>query len=278
MADKTQTKRQVKRIKNLPTLPGIVQKISRMVENPDTTPADVGRLISQDQVLSAKVLRMANSAFFGMPRKISSITQALIILGFDVIKGLVLSSSVFDMMKKGMEGLWEHSIGCAAASGVIAHMLNRKDAEEVLVAGLLHDLGKVVLSLQLPDDTARITAICKEQGISFYEAEKQILDFNHSDVGQWLAEHWNLPDNLSEPMRFHHHPERARMAPEQTAIVHLANIIVRARGFGFSGDVFVPPLSLHAWDMLRLKPQDFDTILDQLEPKLMTLQDLVETK
>ena len=173
MPEKAETKKLVKRIKNLPTVPGIVQKISKMVENPETTPAEVGRLISQDQVLSAKVLRMANSAFFGMSRKISSITQALIVLGFDVVKGLVLSSSVFDMMKKSMDGLWEHSIGCAAAAGVLAGHLGRKDAEEVLLAGLLHDLGKVVLILQLPDETAQVLAVCETKQVSFYEAEKE---------------------------------------------------------------------------------------------------------
>ena len=272
MREKAETKKQVKRIKNLPTVPGIVQKISKMVENPDTTPAEVGRLISQDQVLSAKVLRMANSAFFGMSRKISSITQALIVLGFDVVKGLVLSSSVFDMMKQSMDGLWEHSIGCAAAAGVLAAHLGRQDAEEVLLAGLLHDLGKVVLILQLPEETAQVLEVCEKKQVSFYEAEKEVLDFNHGDVGLWLAEHWNLPLALAEPMRYHHQPERAIQAPEQTAIVHLANIIIRARGFGFSGDRFVPPLSRTAWEMLGLSKSDFAGILNDLEPKLMVME------
>ena len=273
MPDKADTKRQIRKIKNLPTVPSIVRKISKMVENQETTMNDVGRLISQDQVLSAKVLRMANSAFYGQSRKISTITQALIILGFDVVKGLVLSSSVFDLMKKSMDGLWEHSIGCAAAAGVVAGHLGRKDAEEVLVAGLLHDLGKVVLILQMPEETARLIEVSQEKKISFYEAEKEVLDFNHGDVGLWLAEHWNLPENLAEPMRFHHQPERAKVDPQRTAIVHLANIIVRARGFGFSGDRFVPPLSAQAWDTLGISPDDFDGILDDLEPKLLSLQD-----
>ncbi|MEW5725963.1 MAG: HDOD domain-containing protein [Thermodesulfobacteriota bacterium] len=273
MSDRNDAKKQIKRIKNLPTVPGIVQKISKMVENPETSAADVGRLISQDQVLSAKVLRMANSAFFGMSRRISSITQALVILGFDVVKGLVLTSSVFEMVKKSMAGLWEHSIGCAAAAGVVAKRLGRDDAEEVLVAGLLHDLGKVVLTLQLPEETAEVLARAEQKGLSFYEAEREILEFNHGDVGLWLAEHWNLPEVLAEPMHRHHEPERARLAPDQTAIVHLADILVRAAGFGYSGDKFVPPLSPAAWDRLGLKTADFPALLEDLEPKLLHLQD-----
>ncbi|MDR1487426.1 MAG: HDOD domain-containing protein [Deltaproteobacteria bacterium] len=272
--DRVQAKKEVRRIKNLPTVPGIVAKISRMVENPETSAAEVGRLIAQDQVLSAKVLRMANSAFFGMSRKISSISQALVILGFEVVKGLVLTSSVFDMIQKSMAGLWEHSIGCAAASGAVATLLGRDDAEEILVAGLLHDLGKVVLALNLPEEMRLVQQRVNSGPILFYEAENQLLDFDHSELGQWLAEHWNLPESLAEPMRLHHRPEKAVLKPECTAIVHIADIIVRAKGFGNAGDLLVPPVSNAAWEMLGLRKTDFLPILEMLEPKLASLCDL----
>ncbi|MDR2142157.1 MAG: HDOD domain-containing protein [Deltaproteobacteria bacterium] len=276
--DRVQAKKEVRRIKNLPTVPGIVAKISRMVENPETSAAEVGRLISQDQVLSAKVLRMANSAFFGMSRKISSISQALVILGFDVVKGLVLTSSVFDMIQKSMAGLWEHSIGCAAASGAVATILGREDAEEILVAGLLHDLGKVVLALNLPEEMEIVQKKVASGPILFYEAENELLDYNHCDLGQWLAEHWNLPESLAEPMRFHHRPEKAVLKPECSAIVHLADIIIRAKGFGNAGDILVPPISMAAWEILSLRKTDFLPILEILEPKLANLCDLTSIK
>ncbi|MDR2421809.1 MAG: HDOD domain-containing protein [Deltaproteobacteria bacterium] len=272
--DRSQAKKEVRRIKNLPTVPGIVAKISRMVENPETSAAEVGRLISQDQVLSAKVLRMANSAFFGMSRKISSISQALVILGFDVVKGLVLTSSVFDMIQKSMAGLWEHSIGCAAASGAVATLLGRDDAEEILVAGLLHDLGKVVLALNLPEEMKLVQKKVASGPVLFHEAECELLDFDHCDLGQWLAEHWNLPESLAEPMRLHHRPEKAVLKPECVAIVHVADVIVRAKGFGNAGDVLVPPISMAAWEALRLRKTDFLPILEILEPKLASLCDL----
>ncbi|MDR1051544.1 MAG: HDOD domain-containing protein [Deltaproteobacteria bacterium] len=274
MQDRTQVRRDIRRIKNLPTVPGIVAKISRMVENPETSASEVGRLISQDQVLSAKVLRMANSAFFGMSRKISSISQALVILGFEVVKGLVLTSSVFDMIQKSMAGLWEHSIGCAAASGAVATLLGRDDAEEILVAGLLHDLGKVVLALNLPEEMRQVAARVASGGVLFYEAEHEVLDYDHSELGQWLAEHWNLPESLAEPMRLHHRPEKAVLKPECTAIVHVADIIVRAKGFGNAGDLLVPPVSMAAWEMLGLRKTDFLPILEILEPKLASLCDI----
>ena len=273
-SDRLTAKREVRRIKNLPTIPGVVAKISRMVENPEAGVAEIGRLITQDQVLSAKVLRMANSAFFGMSRKISSIPQALMILGLDVVKGLVLTSSVFDMIQKSMTGLWEHSIGCAAAAGAVAQTLGRGDAEEILVAGLLHDLGKVVLALNLPDDLKLIHAQSSARRMSFHEAETAVLDFHHGEIGQWLAEHWNLPDSLAEPMRLHHHPERAVSYPETTAIVHIANSVIRGWGYGYAGDTLVPPISPAAWEILGLKTADFKTILDIMEPKLAHLNEL----
>lgn len=276
LSDRMAAKREVRRIKNLPTVPSIVAKISHLVENPETSAAEVGRLIAQDQVLSAKVLRMANSAFFGMSRKISSIPSALMILGFDVVKGLVLTSSVFDMIQKSMAGLWEHSIGCAAASGAVATALGRDDAEEILVAGLLHDLGKVVLALNMPEEMDRVREKVEKENLFFYEAENAVLDFHHGEIGQWLAEHWNLPESLAEPMRLHHSPERAILRPESTAIVHLADVIIRGWGFGYAGDGLVPPVSMAAWELLRLKPSDFPGILDFLEPKLTTLNDLTQ--
>jgi putative nucleotidyltransferase with HDIG domain len=273
-SDRLTAKREVRRIKNLPTIPGVVAKISRLVEKPETSAAEIGRLITQDQVLSAKVLRMANSAFFGMSRKISSIPQALMILGFDVVKGLVLTSSVFDMIQKSMAGLWEHSIGGAAAAGAVAETLGRDDAEEILVAGLLHDLGKVVLALNLPDDLKLIQAQTGSGRLHFHEAEAAVLNFHHGEIGQWLAEHWNLPDSLAEPMRLHHHPERAVNHPEVTAIVHIANSIIRGWGYGYSGDALVPPISPAAWNILGLKTEDFRAILEILEPKLAHLNEL----
>ncbi|MBW2092276.1 MAG: HDOD domain-containing protein [Deltaproteobacteria bacterium] len=272
--EQSELKRSIQRIKNLPTLPPIVAKISKMVESPTTSSSDVAKVISQDQVLSAQILRMANSPFFGMSRKISSITQALVILGFDVIKGLVLTSSVFEMMKQSIVGLWEHSIGSAATARVIASRVGQPDVEEVSVAGLLHDLGKVVLSVQL-DAPVRdeIVRLVEEKKISRYEAENELLGFTHAQVGLWLAEHWKLPQSLAEPMFYHHQPEKARHAPEQTAIVHLANIIIRARGFGSGGDPYVPPLSRQAWELLGLKPEDFHDILEEMEPNLLNLTD-----
>ncbi|HDM32619.1 MAG TPA: HDOD domain-containing protein, partial [Deltaproteobacteria bacterium] len=130
-----------KKIQSLPTLPPVVKKLTKMVESPDVTARDLGKLISSDQVLSAKVLKLVNSPFYGFPGRISSISHAIILLGFNVIKGVVLSASVFDLMEQSMVGLWEHSLACAIVAGTISRGLDIPEPEEVSTAALLHDIG-----------------------------------------------------------------------------------------------------------------------------------------
>jgi len=148
---KTSAKGQILSIRDLPTLPKVLDEVSRLVQNPNTSIEAIAKVISRDQVLSAKVLKMVNSPVYGFPGRISSIQHSLVLLGFNVIRGVIISTSVFDIMSKAMEGLWEHSVGCALATGLVARQAKLKDPEEFSVCGLLHDLGKVVAAVQLPE-------------------------------------------------------------------------------------------------------------------------------
>lgn len=262
-SDKTAAKKRVQLIKNLPTLPGMIDQISKAVESKRFSVADVGKLISRDQVLSAKVLKLANSAFFGFSRKVGSLTQALVLLGFGVVKGLILTSSVFDLMKAKAEGLWMHSMGVATVSSIIAATLEMKDAEEVSLAGLLHDLGKVVLRAHMAEDMEAIGRLVEQEGMNTREAEFEVLGFTHAEVGLWLAESWKLPEDLAEPIQFHHEPGRAKDAPLVTSIVHLADILVRGYGYGDGGDPWVPPLDRAAVAHMGLTPDQLKQIVNQ---------------
>ncbi|MBI4378943.1 MAG: HDOD domain-containing protein [Nitrospinae bacterium] len=274
--EKDKVRRKIEELKNLPTLPGVIQKISIMVESRDKSAEDVGKVIGRDQVLSAKVLRLINSAFYGFPGRISSITHGLVLLGFNVVKGLVLSTSVFDiMMSRGMVDLWRHSLGCATIAGVIAKKLNHPEPEEVSVAGLLHDFGKVVLKLELPKESEDIEKRIQERNISMFEAENEVLEFTHATVGNWLCEKWNLPKNLSDPIAYHHQPHLSRSAPRQTAMVHLSDILVKAIGFGFSGDSLVPMVDKRAWESLRITPEMLEEIIVDMEDGLENADDSI---
>jgi len=266
-----ETKKKVLAVKDLPTLPKVLEEVSKLVEDPNSSTEKIAKVISRDQVLSAKVLKMVNSPIYGFPRRISTIQHALVLLGFNVIKGLIISTSVFDIMTKSMVGLWEHSLGCALAASVIAKKVGFKDPEEYAVAGLLHDLGKVIALVQLPELKEEVDAVVKKEDLSYYEAERKVMGFAHDRINAWLADYWNLPLRLREALAWHHKVKSAQHHPDMAAVVHLANFITRAFEVGFAGDdqvSFVYPESLK---ILKLSLNDLEDILDNLGEQFLEL-------
>ena len=267
-AKRAEFRRTLREVKNLPTLPGIVNKLTRMAEDPDTTTEQMGKVIAKDHILAAKLLRLVNSAFYGFPQRISSINSAIILLGFNVIKSLIISASIFEVMEAQDVELWEHSLGCAVVCSVLAARLGVKDPEEVSTAGLIHDIGKVAIKMELPKEYEMITRLARVKNISRLEAERLVLGLDHAEVGGWLAKSWNLPNKLVEPIACHHDPRLAKEEQLASAIVHFANVMIRGMGYGHAGDVWVPPLSSRAWRLLELAPADLDLLLEEVEEKL----------
>jgi len=274
--EKESIRKRVEALKNIPTLPGIFEKITHLMQGSNTAAEDIANIISSDQVLSAKVLRVVNSVFYGFPGRISSLTHALIILGFDVVKGLMLSTSVFDMMiARGFHGLWEHSLGCAVTAGVIARRTNDPNPEETSIAALLHDIGKLIIRIELPKESSRIDQTTANKEISTYEAEEEILGFNHATVGGWLCKEWHLPNKLSGPIAYHHKPSLSRFDQRPTAIVHVANVLVRGIGFGFPGDNIVPQIDPKAWEALSISDSLLEETIKEMDDKLEDAEDLL---
>jgi putative nucleotidyltransferase with HDIG domain len=252
----------------LPTLPGIISKLNSLSENDRSSVQEMARLVSSDQVLSARILRLANSPSYGFHR-VSTISNAMILLGVDVVKSLVLSSSIFEMMEKSSVGLWEHSLGAGVAANVIARRLKLPECEEISTAALLHDIGKVIIRLNFGDDYRQLMALTEEKGISILEAERELLGMDHAEVGGWLAESWFLPDKLIEPIRCHHDVETSGNFLIKASVVHLADILVKAGGFGFSGDDFVPRIQPTAWEVLQMSESVLEGIVEEIEDKLI---------
>lgn len=262
--ERAEIRRVVEKITSLPTLPGIVTRITRMLDNPETTASEVGKEISQDQVLSAKVLKLVNSGFYGFSQPISTIPHAMVLLGFGVVKTLVMSTTVLDMMAQSMAGLWQHSLCCARTCGVIARHLEMDEPEEISVTGLLHDLGKVVLEQHLKEDFDKIRQMVEERNILFYEAEEEVLGATHAMVGAWLLDRWQLPSNIVDPIRHHHDFHPSRQHVERTAVVHLADILVRAEAYGSGGDRRIPAVSGPAMETLKIKVTDLQDLMDSM--------------
>jgi len=259
----------VRRIKNLPTLPQVVTQLMGAVNNPNASASDVSKIITNDQALVSKVLRIVNSAFYGLPKRVSTVTQATVILGFNTVKNLALSASVFDAFgnngravgKWDRSKFWQHSIACGVATKLLAREIRYSNPEEAFVAGLLHDIGKVVVDQYLPDKFEEIIQIVESDGVSMYQAERTVLGVTHSDIGRWLADNWNLPTQLDEAIGFHHVPSKAKHSTRLTCLVHLADAVVRMEKVGYAGDDLNPEIDSSIWDVLRLPPEAMERVL-----------------
>ncbi len=262
-------KKIVQNTKSLPTLPGIVLKISKLAEDDRSSVNEIARLISSDHILSAKVLKLVNSPFYGFSGRVSTISNAIILLGVNVIRSLALSSSIFEIMEKSVVGLWEHSLGAAVAANTIAKKLQISDAEEISTAALLHDIGKAIIKIKLEDDYNQLISIVKEKDTSMIEAEQDLLGAGHPEIGEWIAKTWFLPEKLIEPIACHHDVKKSIIHKTKTAVVHLADILVKASGFGFSGDDIVPRIQTAAWDKLDLNEKILEEIVQETDDRLI---------
>jgi len=219
----------VKTIINLPALPSIAMEVVEMVDNPRTSASQLGKIISSDQALTAKVLKIANSPFYGFPKKISTIDFAIIVLGFDALKEIVISISLVSSLQKKSDtyfdskAFWDHSIATGVIARKLARDLGYRVSGEVFVGGLLHDMGVSVMHRYFNGEFRRIVDIARESDLTFTEAEESVMGVTHAEIGSWLAERWNLPDHLVEAILHHNTPMKAEMNPELVSIIHCAD-------------------------------------------------------
>jgi putative nucleotidyltransferase with HDIG domain len=243
-----ETRRLVQRIVDLPALPIVVPQMLRMVEDQRSSAGDLARVIASDQGLALRILRLANSAFYGFRREIVTINHAVVLLGFDTVRSIVLAATVFDTLNEGdvvsnfdRGQFWLHVGMTAAAARRLARNLRAADPEAAFVGGLLHDVGKVVLDRFFYRRYAEAARLAAEGPCLIREAEVTLFNTNHAEVGRWLTERWRFPAAIVEPVGFHHRPNGA--APEYrnlASVVHLADILTRNAGIGSGGDVLIP--------------------------------------
>lgn len=266
---------QIERVDTLPTMPSVLKRLLKVIENPKVSLNEIGNFISSDPVLTTRVLKVVNSPIYGFPGRISSVSQALILLGLNVVRGMLLGVSVFEVMEKAMVGLWEHSMGSAVTARIIAQKKGLSEPEEISVAALLHDIGKVVLSLKFPEEYKDIMTNAEKNGLSISEAEKNYFGITHAEAGAWIAQKWNFPRSLVEVIEYHYKPHLSKSIPIQTAIVHLSDVLIQARGFGFSGNHFVPAVNSTAWQALNLSESDLKEIIKEMEEILEQAEDFL---
>lgn len=272
MDDKrAEIRRSIMDTRSLPTLPGIISKLNSLSESDKSSAEQMAQLVASDQVLSARVLRLVNSPSYGFYR-VSTISNAMILLGVNVVKSLALSSSIFEIMEKNVVGLWEHSLGAGVAANVIARRLKLAECEEISTAALLHDIGKVIIKIKFAADYDQLLALIETKGISIRDGEMELLATDHAEVGAWLAKSWHLPEKLTEPVACHHQVEKSTNHQLKTAVVHLADVLIKASGFGCSGDDFVPRIQPVAWERLGMNESLLAEIVEELEERLIEVK------
>lgn len=268
MPDRSALRARVEGLTKVVTIPPAVDRIVAKINSGTASASDIADDISQDQILAAKVLKLVNSGFYGFRQPITTITHATVLLGLDVVRTVVLTASVMDIiqaMNEMMTGLWRHSVGTARAASAIAQHLDVPSPEEYGLAGLLHDVGKVIIAQTFPAEHARIRQLVESRQCLQLDAEQEVLGVTHADVGFWLLRKWALPAELVYPIAYHHafHPRRDHA--ERTAVVHLADILCRALGIGYGGDHRIPVPHNEALALLDLPMSTIDAICRQLE-------------
>ena len=270
-------------IVTLPTIPAILAALNDKIADPESSAGDITEIIAQDPPTATKVLRLANSAYYGLRNKVSTINHAVTMLGFNIIRNLVLTATVFDLSgKKNIAGLfdvekfWRHSLGVGVASKIVAAEAFPKAinlADEFFICGLLHDLGKIILGEYARDKFEQALRVSKEQSIPLYEAEQQEIGCTHAEVGGVLAKRWNLSGGIITAIGLHHSPAEAPAEHvKYAAVTHLADILARAKEIGAAGGTD-PELQREAWDALGLINRKIPIMLDDID-KSMAVEEL----
>ena len=259
----------VKRVRDLPSLPSIVLDLIASFEREDVDPTTLAEKMSRDQALAAKTLRLANSSFYGLPAKVSTVRQAIFVLGFDSARALAVASSVIETFSGStfrridVAGFWRHSIAAALCAKNLARHAG-VDQDYAFIAGLLHDIGRLVLASGFPGDYARVLDCCERDGMAMSEAELGVFGVDHQLIGQMLAEAWKFPPVIQRAIGQHHAPAMDELG-DVPGVVHAANAMVQALDLGGGAHVAVARLLDATWDSLRLTPEQLRAVCRETE-------------
>ncbi len=258
---------------DLPALPEVAARVLELVRNPKTRVQDLETAISRDQALTAKVLRIANSAFYGVRGTISTLSRAIVVLGFNTLRSVVMASSAKGLYRTKNSCfkdkiLWEHSLAVALAARSLAVHCQYGAREEAFVGGLLHDIGKVILDRSLREPYQEVLERVYNDGQSFVEAETEVLGFDHTEVGALVVARWGLAPALQEAVRLHHQPMSAETDPTLCAIVSLANSLCVKLGIGPERNPDLELAELESTLMLPLDPARIEAVAAEVREQL----------
>jgi putative nucleotidyltransferase with HDIG domain len=272
----------VKDIGGLVSLPDVYLRINRLVDDPNSSSADIAKAISQDPSFTVRLLRVANSALYGFSSTIDTVAKAATIIGTIQIRSLALSMSVArsfaglpnDLVS--MDNFWRHSLLCALAARHLAKEARRCDPDALFTAGLLHDIGELVIFNRMPEQAREALELVldSQDEIPVYDAERQVLGFDHAEVGGELAREWQLPPLLEECIAYHHAISDAKRYPRETALVHIANIIALMAEIDTLDPADVAPIDPLAWETTGLSEESVEPAIRAIQAEVVEVEKL----
>lgn len=273
----------IKDVNDVYSLPDIYYKIDSVINDPRASTSKIGAIISEDTGLSARLLRLANSAYFNFPAKVDSISKAVSIIGTRQLRDLVLATSVIEAFGGipqnivDMKSFWHHSISCGLTARIIGIEIREQNVETFFVAGLLHDIGSLIIYSKLSEIAQNLINTCQEKQALKHDVELQVLGFNHADVGGALLKEWKLPSSLCHSVHYHHHPAKLGSNSRENIVdaVHIADFLVHALQMGNSGSVMVPSVESSSWDRLKLNENSLGKMVTLLDEQFQEVSEII---
>lgn len=269
----------IRAVRDLPSLPVVLLELLEKMEHADASSTDLANKISQDQALAAKILRLANSSFYGMSSRVTTVPQAISILGFGTVRALVTAASLSGAFVLDPQSpfnflqFWKHAIATAICAKHLAP-LHRLAPDIAFIAGLLHDIGQLVLTSRFPQDYARVLEQCRNSDCAVVDAEQAVFQTDHAAVGAALAEHWRFPLAMQQAVAWHHDDALAGTGL-LTAIVHVANALAHALDLTSDPMEAVPCIAEPAWALVALEPASLARILPRIEAEFAAISPIL---
>jgi len=257
----------------LPALPQVFLELQQAINGKATSADDLAEIISQDPGLTAFLLRMVNSAFYSLPMQIDTISRAVTVVGVNQLSTLAVGTSVMSLFKDvpaevlDMEQFWKHSVACGLIARRLCRITGKGDPERAFVAGLLHDIGQLILLQAEPERATAVHTAARNKNSLLYVEEKGLLGFDHATLGGMLLRKWNFPFVLVAAVLEHHTP-RAKQKEDEPGLVHCAETIATGLGIGSSGEYFVQPPDRAVWDSMEFTPERMDDMVEDLDEEL----------
>jgi len=251
--------------------PEVFLKLRDTMNDPDHTFTDLEKIIEADPVLAARLLKISNSVFYGFETKVESIKHALSVIGSGPLSNLVLSATVSDNFRTipkdlvNMEAFWKHSLASAMAARLLAELKNESDTDSYYLAGLLHDIGSLIIYSELPKKAVEVIEHSSKTGEHLYDVESQIIGFNHAEMGGALFKDWKLPKKVVDGVRFHHTPLQSKEFPEFCAHMHIAEVAACRTNFGRREEPQELPFAPGILETVGVSDKEVESIQSELE-------------